>query len=184
MQSPYTEVVYLKNGSIIKGIILEQIPNQSLKIQTADGSVFVYQMFEVERIAKDILSGQGYEPPKPKSGIMRRCGRDLWFDNRELSGNEVMKMVGKVDYRTFCRARRQIAWGRTFIVFFLVALGITLVFLIGGATESIEVDDETAIVPFVTGLVATISLVLMIVLKSAGKGRINWVADQYNKNNN
>lgn len=47
------EVVYLKNGSIVRGVIIEQIPNESLKIQTADGSVFVYKMNEVQKIAKE-----------------------------------------------------------------------------------------------------------------------------------
>lgn len=49
----YKEVVYLKNGSIINGIIIEQIPNESLKLQTADGSIYVYKMSEVERITKE-----------------------------------------------------------------------------------------------------------------------------------
>lgn len=35
------ETVYLKNGSIIKGIIVEQVPGKSMKIQTKDGSLFV-----------------------------------------------------------------------------------------------------------------------------------------------
>lgn len=47
------EVVYLKDGSIVKGIIIEQIPNTSLKIQTADGSIFAYQMKDVEKITKE-----------------------------------------------------------------------------------------------------------------------------------
>ena len=47
------EVVYLKNGSIIKGIVIEQIPGESLKIKTNDGSIFAYQMSEVEKIAKE-----------------------------------------------------------------------------------------------------------------------------------
>lgn len=46
------EAVYLKNGSIIKGTIIEQVPNEALKIKTADGSIFVYQMSEVEKITK------------------------------------------------------------------------------------------------------------------------------------
>lgn len=54
-QNNMRDVVYLKNGGITKGIILEQIPNESLKIQMADGSVFVYQMAEVERIEKEIM---------------------------------------------------------------------------------------------------------------------------------
>ncbi len=47
------DVVYLKNGSIIKGIIMEQIPNESIKIQTKDGSLFVFKMEEVEKITKE-----------------------------------------------------------------------------------------------------------------------------------
>ena len=49
----YREVVYLKNGSIIKGIIIEQTPNMSLKIKTADGSIFAYQMDEIEKMTKE-----------------------------------------------------------------------------------------------------------------------------------
>lgn len=48
-----SDMVYLKNGSIVRGIILEQDPASHLRIQTRDGSVFVYRMTEVERIAKE-----------------------------------------------------------------------------------------------------------------------------------
>lgn len=47
------EVVYLKNGSIIRGDIIEQVPNESLKIKTVDGSVFAYKMEEVIKITKE-----------------------------------------------------------------------------------------------------------------------------------
>ena len=57
------EVVYLKNGSIIRGIIIEQIPEKSLKIQTADGSIFAYDMKEVQKITK--------EPPVGKTRSAR-----------------------------------------------------------------------------------------------------------------
>ena len=49
----YQDVVYLKNGSIIRGIIIEQTPNKSIKIQTSDNNVFVYDMFEIEKMAKE-----------------------------------------------------------------------------------------------------------------------------------
>ena len=52
-QENYQDVVYLKNGSIIRGIIIEQVPNESLKIQTKDGSIFAYEMTEVEKITKE-----------------------------------------------------------------------------------------------------------------------------------
>ena len=51
----YQEVVYLKNGSVIKGTVIEQIPGQSVKVQTQDGSIFVYKMSEVDKIVKEDL---------------------------------------------------------------------------------------------------------------------------------
>jgi hypothetical protein len=52
-QSSYEDVVYLKNGGIIRGLIIEQIPNKSIKIQTSDNNVFVYQINEVEKLARE-----------------------------------------------------------------------------------------------------------------------------------
>lgn len=48
------EIVHLKNGSIIKGSVVEQIPNQYIKIQSGDGSVFVYQSDEISKIEKAV----------------------------------------------------------------------------------------------------------------------------------
>ena len=50
----YEDVVYLKNGSIVRGVILEQVPGTSLKIQTVGGSQFVYSIADVEKIAKEV----------------------------------------------------------------------------------------------------------------------------------
>lgn len=57
-QSNYQDVVYLKNGSIIRGTIIEQVPNKSIKIETADRSVFVYQMDEIEKLTKEVIQGK------------------------------------------------------------------------------------------------------------------------------
>lgn len=46
------DVVYLKNGSVIRGSVIEEIPGKTIKIQTADGSVFVYQMDQVVKVTK------------------------------------------------------------------------------------------------------------------------------------
>lgn len=48
------DVVYLKDGSVVKGIIVEQIPNKSIKLQTGDGSLFVYQIDAVEKMTKEL----------------------------------------------------------------------------------------------------------------------------------
>ncbi|MFN4084273.1 MAG: hypothetical protein ACK4K9_11640 [Bacteroidia bacterium] len=47
------DVLYLKNGSVIRGTIIEQVPNVQIKIQTKDGNIFVYKIEEIERITKE-----------------------------------------------------------------------------------------------------------------------------------
>lgn len=49
----YQDVVYLKNDSVVRGIIVEQIPNISLKIETNDGNVSLIQMADVVKITKE-----------------------------------------------------------------------------------------------------------------------------------
>ena len=47
------DVVYLKNGSIIHGTIIEQVPGVSIKIKTADGNTYVYKMEEISKTTKE-----------------------------------------------------------------------------------------------------------------------------------
>jgi len=53
-QDNYQDVVYLKNGSVIRGVIVEQVPNESIKIETADKSIFVYAMEDIEKMTKEV----------------------------------------------------------------------------------------------------------------------------------
>lgn len=63
-QNYQRDVVYLKNGSIIKGNIIEQIPDKQVKVETAGGSIFVYEMEEVEKIKKEEVSELNNKIPK------------------------------------------------------------------------------------------------------------------------
>jgi hypothetical protein len=75
-QNNTRDAIYLKNGSIIKGSIIEMVPAGSVKIQVADGSIFVYAMAEVEKIEKEPVSPSSPHPSqatkevgKPKISI-------------------------------------------------------------------------------------------------------------------
>ncbi len=54
-QVNYKDIVELKNGSIIKGIIIEQIPNKQIKMQTGDGNIFVFEMDQISKIKKELV---------------------------------------------------------------------------------------------------------------------------------
>ena len=50
---PFTEVIYLRNGSIIRGTIVEIVPNTQYKIQTSDGSAFIFEEKDILKIARE-----------------------------------------------------------------------------------------------------------------------------------
>ena len=50
--SEMKETIYLSNGSTIRGTIIEQVPNKSIKIKTADGSIISCQMDDIEKIVE------------------------------------------------------------------------------------------------------------------------------------
>lgn len=47
------DILYLKNGSVIKGNIVSFISDKNVKIQTADGSIFVFPADEVKKLEKE-----------------------------------------------------------------------------------------------------------------------------------
>ncbi len=71
-QEEMEDVVYLKNGNIIRGQILEQIVNESLKIETRGGSVFVFSMDEISRITKEEIKPTVLEVKKEPVGRKRQ----------------------------------------------------------------------------------------------------------------
>lgn len=72
-QGTLEDVVYLKNGSVIHGTIVEQVPNVSIKIKTADGNLFVFRIEEVEKITKEEKPGakapRDREERQPRGGF-------------------------------------------------------------------------------------------------------------------
>ena len=86
-QTNYEDVVYLKNGSVIHGMIIEQIPNESIKIKTADKNIFVFKIDEILKITKEEIAPQVPVPiyvpvPSDKS--------DLAYSRDELDEKEVV----------------------------------------------------------------------------------------------
>jgi hypothetical protein len=63
----WADVIYLKNGSVIKGKIIEMKPQESYKIETADGNIFVFEMEEIEKVV--FREEEKVIPKKPVSKI-------------------------------------------------------------------------------------------------------------------
>lgn len=48
----YNDIITLKNGSVINGKIIEQMPNVSVKVEMQDKNIIVYKNEEIEKITK------------------------------------------------------------------------------------------------------------------------------------
>jgi hypothetical protein len=96
-QNNYRDVVHLKDGSIIKGIIIEQIPNKQIKVETSDGSVFVYEMDEIEKMSKEKISessaswgnnNQDFSSPTAKGKMIMSGSSDISFSSMSPDGGD------------------------------------------------------------------------------------------------
>jgi hypothetical protein len=67
-QESLEDVVYLKNGGIMRGTIIEMVPETSVKLQTRDGNVHVFAMAEIDRIKKEAVN-VGSMAPEPRNKI-------------------------------------------------------------------------------------------------------------------
>ena len=66
------DVIHLKNGETVRGTIVEQIPGESLKIQTADGRVFVYTIYEIAEISREPVM-------KMEEGFIKARKKNPWL---------------------------------------------------------------------------------------------------------
>lgn len=62
------DLIYLKDGSILKGVIIEEVPGQSYKIESRDGNIYAVQLNEVEKLTRvrnqHKHEGHGYWGPR------------------------------------------------------------------------------------------------------------------------
>jgi hypothetical protein len=65
-QTQSRDIVEMKNGSVIKGSMLELVMDGSIKIETADGSLFIFKAEEVFKVTKEKIAVAATTPPAPK----------------------------------------------------------------------------------------------------------------------
>jgi hypothetical protein len=95
----YEDVIYLKDGGVRRGLILEQVPNKSVKLKTSYGEIFVIKWSEISRIVKEektaVLTPNSHYtryffapnafPLKKKSGYLQTTWLMGWSANYGVS---------------------------------------------------------------------------------------------------
>ncbi len=91
------DVVYLNDGSIIKGDIIEIIPNETIKIKIIGGNVFVFQMSTVKSIKQEIESLSSVEQDTKTDKLINETKKYPGFDS-SYNPNEysLLKNIGRI----------------------------------------------------------------------------------------
>lgn len=181
----WTDVVYLKNGSIIRGTVIEQTPGQSLKVQTSDGSIFVYEMAEVEKITKEQVSSSVVKSQNGLSddildGKLVFSNGNLSINGTQLNDRTAISLIGASDYNDYKRIRDRR------ILFHLISgfgIGISagsLKPLLTGLFSNESAQTRFGLIALGVGVATAVT---GFVLLSDNSRKINSILDRYNREN-
>nr|MBP7390382.1 hypothetical protein [Chitinophagales bacterium] len=52
-QNNLEDVIYTKGGNIYRGLVIEQVPGESMKIRIEGGSVFTIAISDIQKLTKE-----------------------------------------------------------------------------------------------------------------------------------
>lgn len=142
----FMDVVHLKNGRIVNGIIIEQIPDETIKIQLQDGTLQVIRMAEIARIVKEPVNAYMQQLAGQRLRVTQLDGQwtgriaGIYADGFDLAtaGNNLLRY----NLKDIVRLERSLGMERNVGKGLLIGCGVgtALVF----ATFADEVDSGRA----------------------------------------
>jgi hypothetical protein len=172
-QANYQDVVYLNNGSIVRGVIVEQIPNKTLKIETADGSVFVFNVSEIEKMTKEKVGGTqsnstpervADKPSTPSVKSLSGSARNEFYaigddDDRML---DFFKTYDKHYYNQFEQACAQRRKGKVLLGVGIGLQGVGVICFIASAVSDSDIALGYYVMGVLTGVTGEILTIVSI----------------------
>ncbi|MBP5708974.1 MAG: hypothetical protein J6W61_04325 [Bacteroidales bacterium] len=193
-----SDVVYLKNGSIIKGNVSNVIPNETVTIQTSDGNIFVLNMSEVTQISHEEKADGIISFPDWANDMMTKKGSKLFIGDRELSANDIQELFSNDMQETYFGGSAQVKKGNGFLTAGMISLGATIGLFIA-AINAYNISDDLfynsvfsdwekyenkgdilLTTAQVIAIPADVFTALGCVFRGVGNGRLRWLVDEYN----
>lgn len=177
-QNPISSEVLFKNGSTVKGTLME-LQNDTIVLQISDGTLVSYPMSEVQSISnvndiggKSAVGDMQIEPQRK----IKRVGRDLKYVGARsyLDFADIHRLLGNDLYKDYRSAYSIAGTGAAFITASVIAAGLGVIWTFWGTTENIRTRG------YYTCAFAGICLPVGCIVRCIGKARIGSVVDQYN----
>lgn len=127
------DVIQLKNGDVFKGIIIENIPNDYIRLELQGGSILTYQYTDIETLLKETKESKS--APLTQSSSMTYSRQMLTYQNQKRSQGSAV--ISSIILPTAGHAYAG-NWGRG-LLFFATEIGL----LILANTAGIDRECET-----------------------------------------
>lgn len=199
LMSMAQDVIVKKDGTTIQSKVLE-ISETEIKYKkwsNQEGPLYSirrslvdsinYQNGEVELIASETNDNL---PSSYNYGKMERDGRNLVLNGRKIYGEEIRFLVGEQNYQTYLGARKQMGTGDLFGLIFWPSLGVSVTMIASAyiwPTYNYNYgyyspNQGKLKIGCIAGLLAGVTSPFVFIFKGIGKGRLDWVAEDYNRN--
>lgn len=178
------DVVYLKNGSVIRGSVTEMDQDQ-VKVSSPEGGVYTFPKSEVERMEMETAQSLAY---RSDDRLLEKKGGDLRWEGTSvpIADIELSSVLGDDLYDTYQSAHRQVSRGNTFLVCGGVCVGAAIAGMFSyGNQLSIDgketgTSETIANLSMLLAYTADVFMALGCVYRGIGNGRLRWVRDTYN----
>ncbi len=90
-----SKTFHLKNGSVVTGVVIEEVPGEQYKVRSSDGNIFVFSAEEIDRIVLN------EEAPKDKTSFEK--GYNFYSQNGFIAGGMITE-----DYSSYNLALQSI----------------------------------------------------------------------------
>lgn len=179
-----TDILYLKNGSVIRGTVVEMNPTENVKIKTEGGNIFSYSISEVLKLEKD--NGEFEDPSNTRADdrYLIKKGKNLRFENtpkHAIYEEDLVSLLGYEYYNTYSEAWKQVSRGNDF----LIAAGVSVAsaiacFALSAGTDNDKLEYEYFAIGELLCIPADVFTALGCVFRGIGNSRIRWVCKEYN----
>lgn len=93
-----TDVIYLKNGDIRKGTIIENVPNDYIKVETADGSIYTIKYADIEKMTKEVKPARATTTTSSQPLALQPTPSGLMARTSDLGISIGVWLTGTVNY--------------------------------------------------------------------------------------
>ena len=193
MKISYAQDVIIKNDNSTIECKVLKIGNSEIEYKkwtNLDGPTYVINILDVSNIkyqngdVDDFLITSGIYLDTISS-FMERSGSDLMLNGVLLSDSEVLDLLGEQGFDTYINARKQLNAGSVVACLFTFSLLGDIVGINGMVNgKDSQAVFRSVLLFYVSFIVTNVTGPLMCVSRGIGKGRLNWLVDDFNEKHN